>query len=333
MLVEDEEPPEPAPAQCPYCDGAGAVSGTLIFSMPGDGRGAAGWGTRVFPHPRPLYRIEGDAQRTAEGIYDRMRSVGAHEVIIESPDHHCPLWMAGEETAERLLLTFAHRIEDLKRDQRFRYVTVFKNRGAAADEEISHPHSELTATTFIPRRLMYELRACREYYRLKERCVFCDILRQEERQGVRLVETTPNFLALCPFAPRVPYEMWVLPRYHRAAYESDLLRSPHVREVAKLLGRSLARLENLSESFHLVLHTTPNIGALASDAGHWTTLEDDYHWHLEILPITQKRTKSYSIKEVYYCPVSPEQAAARLRQMPASVEGLQPSFSWRDGGP
>lgn len=322
IVVADEEPPGPAPAHCPYCDASEPVCGAPIFSMPGDGRG---YGTHVYPHPRPLYCIEGDAQRAAEGIYDRMRTVGAHELIIESPDHNRPLWMAGEETVERVLLTYAHRIEDLKRDVRFKYVTVFKNRGGPAGEEITHPHSELTATTFVPRRLRYELRACKQHYQLKERCVFCDMLRQDERQGLRLVEATPNFVTLCPFAPRVPYETWILPRYHQAAFETDLLRCSYAREIAGLLQRTLARLENLAESFHMVLHTIPNTQAQPRQSEQWNTVQDDYHWHFEILPITQKQTKSYSIKEVYFCPVSPERAAARLRETPTTVEVLHPS--------
>jgi len=317
IVVGDEELSAPPLEPCPYCDSSGASCGPPIFTMPGDGRGG---GPRVFPHPRPLYHIEGDAQRVADGIYDRMRTVGAHEIIIETHDHHRPLWTASEEMAERVLLTYAHRIEDLKRDVRFKYVTVFKNRGGPAGEEIAHPHSELTATTFVPRRLRYELRACKQYYQLKERCVFCDMLRQDERQGVRLVEATPNFVALCPFAPRVPYETWVLPRYHQAAFETDMLRSSCVREFGGLLQRTLARLVNLTDSFHMVLHTIPNTQAQPRLAEQWSTVQDDYHWHFEILPIAQKQTKSYSIKEVYYCPVSPESAAAKLRETPTTVE-------------
>lgn len=325
ILVGDPEPSESIEDHCPYCDASGQSDPPPIFSMPAGGRGGARWGTHVFPRPHALYRIEGDPQRAAVGIYDRMRPVGAHEVIIKNPDHNRPLWVADDQEVEQVMLTWAHRIDDLKRDPRFRYICVFKNYGAAAGEELAHAHSELTATTFIPRRLVYELRSCKEYYEMKERCVFCDILRQEERQEVRVVEQTPNFMALCPFAPRVPYEVWLLPRYHDAAYESDILRSPLVREAASLLRRTLARLVNLTEAFHLVLHTTPNTSARLTQTSKWTTLYDDYHWHFEILPLLPRRLKSYSIKEVYFCPQSPERAAARLREMPTTVEEPRPT--------
>jgi len=319
ILVGDLESGPAQPAECPYCPRPGEAGPPPIFSMPAGDPGSAHWGTRVFAHPDPLYRIEGDAQRAGVGMYDRMRTVGAHEIIIENPDHNRPLWVASDEEVERVMLTWARRIEDLKRDPRFRYICVFKNYGAEAGEEIAHTYSELTATTFIPRRLVYELRACSDYYQMKERCVFCDILRQEERQETRLIEQTPNFLALCPFAPRVPYEFWLLPRYHHASYEGDVLRSPLVREAAGLLRRSLARLVRLTEAFHLVLHTIPNTTARLTQDAKWVTLHDDYHWHFEVLPLVPKRVKSYSIKEVYFCPLSPERAAALLREAPSTA--------------
>jgi UDPglucose--hexose-1-phosphate uridylyltransferase len=298
---------------CPYCaDGAGVLL-QPILSVPVDGHPG---GIRVFPHPSPLYRVEGIADRRADGSYDRMRNLGAHEVIVEGTEHDRPLASVPEPQIAALLHTWALRIADLKNDLRFKYVTVFRNRGELSGEQIRHPHSELTATTFIPRRILYELRSAREYFQLKERCVLCDIARQEEQQGVRVVEMTPHYLAVCPFASRVPFELWILPRYHQDSFEDDLLRHPDHSELAGLLRRSLARLEHVTSDYHLVLHTSPNARARPEFTEYWTTLDEDYHWHIEILPITEKRSKSYSIKEVYYCSMTPEAAAYKLRELP-----------------
>jgi UDPglucose--hexose-1-phosphate uridylyltransferase len=270
---------------------------------------------RVYPHPHPLFRIEGKESRAAEGIYDRMRTVGAHEVVLESATHERQIWLASDREAAEVLGAFAARIIDLKKDQRFRYVTVFKNSGKLAGEEFSHAHSQITATPFIPRRMVYELRSARAYFQDKERCVFCDIVQQEESLGTRVVEATANYLALCPFAARVPYELWVAPRYHAASYEQDIAnRGGNVQELAGILRRSLARVQHITEAFHMVLHTTPNTSTQRGVTVQWNSVADDYHWHIEILPITEKRSRSYSIKEVYYSPVSPERAAEALRQ-------------------
>ncbi len=132
-------------------------------------------------HPAPLYRIEGEPHRRAEGIYDAMNTVGAHEVLVQSIRHDIELWQSSDAEISQFLLLTAQRIQDLKGDLRFKYVTMFKNHGAPAGQEFDHPVSELTATTFVPRRVLYELRASRDYYLEKERCVFCDTLGQELR--------------------------------------------------------------------------------------------------------------------------------------------------------
>jgi UDPglucose--hexose-1-phosphate uridylyltransferase len=140
-------------------------------------------------------------------------------------------------------------------------------------------------------------------------------------------------MALCPFASRVPYELWILPRYHHSSYETDLLRHRDHLELAGILRRSLARLEHIGDSYHMVLHTSPNTNARSELSGYWTTIEDDYHWHIEILPITEKKSKSYSIKEVYYSSVSPEEAAARLKDIPAIAPQLpQTTFEFQSAG-
>ena len=330
VLIGDGEYSDVAEPSCPYCPGQESLPLPPILSLPLDGHHG---GIRVFPHPRPLYRIEGETERRAEGLYDKMRPVGAHEVIIETPDHHSQLPMRPETEIAPLLEAWALRIADLKKDRRFKYITVFRNVGELSGQHIRHPHSELTAATFIPRRILYELRASQEYFQMKERCVLCDIARQEEQQGVRVVDLSRRYLAICPFASRVPYELWILPRYHNSSFETDLLRHRDHLELAGILRRTLARLSQVTDSYHLVLHTSPNTQARADIAGYWTTIEEDYHWHIEILPITEKRSKSYSIKEVYYCSVSPETAAARLKDLPTIAPSLpQARFEFQPSG-
>ena len=174
----------------------------VVSNMPGVDGGP--WSARAVVHPAPLYRIEGEPTRRGDGIYDRMSSVGAHEVLVENLRHDRQLWNASDAEIEQFLLLAAHRIQDLKRDARFKYVSIFKNHGSNAGQEFEHPTSQLTATTFVPRRVLYELRAGRDYFKAKERCVFCDIISQELQQNQRVIEVRGDFVALCPYAPRVP---------------------------------------------------------------------------------------------------------------------------------
>jgi len=276
------------------------------------------WSARAVVHPEPLYHVEGDPARRGDGIYDRMHSVGAHEVLIENHRHDQQLWRASEQDIESFLTLAAQRILDLKGDRRFKYVSISKDFGVAAGQECSHPCSQLTATTFVPRRVLYELRAGKEYYAQKERCVFCDIVSQEERQAMRVVESIGDFIALCPFAPRVPYETWLLSRVHESSFERFALVKPGVmRDFTTLLRRTLRRILTMADAFHMVLHTSPNTLHRSAVLGYWKTLDDDYHWHFEILPIVAGKLKSYTVKETYFSPVSSETAAARLRDAPA----------------
>lgn len=301
---------------CPLCSGHAGDDAKPLLELSASGSPRV----RVIPHFDPLYGIEGDADRTPDGMYDRMRAVGAHEIIIESPEHDQALSSMSDDQIDLVLQAYASRIIDLKRDRRFKYVTVFQNRGVLSGAEWSHPYSQITATMFVPRRVLYELRSARTWFAEKERCVFCDIVRQEERQGVRMVDTQGDYVAFCPYASRVPFETWVMPRRHNHLFENP---GPELnrRNLASLLGRVLRRLAAVSDSYHLVLHTAPNTVHPKGELNkYWRTLAEDFHWHIEILPIVEQRSKSYSIKEVYFNSFLPEQAAERLRKVDPQLD-------------
>jgi UDPglucose--hexose-1-phosphate uridylyltransferase len=236
-------------------------------------------------------------------------------VVVETPQHDKKMSQLSDEEIERVLWVWASRIADLKKDARFKYVAVFKNQGAMAGDEWSHAHSQITATIFVPRRIKYELSSASEWFHERERCIFCDVVRQDEKQGKRIVDVQGDYYALCPYSSRVPYEMWLLHRRHNHLFEQPRPGSNR-RHLAALLGRVLRRLEKVAPAFHLVVHTAPNTRNKKGElAGYWKTLADDFHWHIEILPILEKRSKSYSFKEVYFNSVLPEQAAEQLRAL------------------
>ena len=302
----------PGTEVCPLCPGQEALCPQTLYVQPQDG---THWQVRVIPHLRPLYRIEGDAQRSAEGIYDRMRGLGAHEIVVEHPDHRLPLSGQSEENVALVLQAYVARSVDLKKDRRFRYVTVFRNQGSLAGQDLSHPHSQITATPFIPRRVGYELRSCKRYFELKERCLLCDIIKQEMAQQVRIVDENDLYVAFCPFASRVPYETWLLPVNHHASFEEDLISRDQQLHFGRFLKSILRRLEQVAPAYHLVVHTSPNMAFKLERPGNWQSLAEDYHWHFEILPILPTKSKSYSLKEVYYNSLLPEAAARELRNL------------------
>ena len=319
-VITGDEPGDvtmPPEVPCRFCADS-HIPAHVIASSP-DAPGTP-WSARSVVHPKPLYHIEGEPGRRGDGLYDRMYSVGAHEVLVENPRHDRHLWNASDDEIGHFFRLAAERILDLKRDPRIKYISLFKDYGKNAGQEFSHPTSQITATMFVPRRVLYELRAGREYFASKERCVFCDIIHQEEREALRVVEARGDYLAIGPYAPRVPYECWILPRNHEASFERTSLNKPGLRtNLAALLRRTLQRIRTVTEDFHLVLHTSPSSLHPSKSLGYWKTIDDDYHWHIEILPVIGSKSKSYTFKEVYYSPVSSETAVKQLRE--AKIEG------------
>jgi UDPglucose--hexose-1-phosphate uridylyltransferase len=312
VIQEDGETSWPNFNVCPFCPGQEVLTPQTLYSH---GNGNGKWQVRVTPHLRPLYRIEGDAQRSAEGVYDKMRNLGAHEVVIENPDHHRRLSLQSDENVAQVLRAYVSRLVDLKKDRRFRYVSVFRNQGKLAGQESDHPHSQITATPFIPRRIVYEFRSLQRYYALKERCLICDIAQQELSQQSRTVEWDDQFVAICPFASRVPYEIWILPVEHHHGFEEDMTAWDRQLHFARFLKSVLLRLESVAQDYHIALHTSPNLTAKFERADQWRTIREDFHWHFELVPVRVSTARSYFHKEVYYNSVLPERAAEELRRV------------------
>src|SRR2546425_10383339 len=130
----------------------------ILAGRPPDGRpNGPGWSVRVVPNKFPALRIEGELEPSGEGPYDRMNGVGAHEVVIESPEHTASLATMPVADVTEVLLAFRERMLDLKKDGRFEYILVFKNHGEAAGASLEHPHSQLIATPITPIMVTEEL--------------------------------------------------------------------------------------------------------------------------------------------------------------------------------
>src|SRR5918996_4975356 len=174
---------------CPFCDGHEQMTPRELFALRRNGSGpnTRGWDLRVIPNQFPVLRVEGSLDRQGEGLFDKMNGIGAHEVIIETPRHEETLATMGEAAVEQGLWAFRERGLDLKQDRRFRYIIIFKNHGAAAGASLDHPHSQLIALPIVPREVRDEVDGARAHFTNKERCVFCDIIRQERQDGRRMI--------------------------------------------------------------------------------------------------------------------------------------------------
>lgn len=298
---------------CPFCPGNEHATPPEI-SADRDSETAPdtpGWTLRVISNKFPALVAQGELNREGLGIFDRMNGVGAHEVIVETPDHNQDIVDLPIRQVARVLYAYRDRITDLGRDPRFRYVMVFKNQGEAAGASLEHSHSQLIATPVVPKRVQEELDGSRKYFDYKERCIFCDIVRQERESGDRVVGETDNFICITPFAPRFPFECWLLPRFHSSSYVE--MEGDRIEELAGLLNDVLRRLKSALDNppYNYVLHTAPVLG----DHGL------HYHWHFEIIPKLTKVAGFEWGTGFYINPTSPEHAARYLREVkePAAV--------------
>ncbi len=306
---------------CPFCPGNEHMTPPAIRENR-DSTGA--WTARVFHDRAPLFRVEGDTNRRADGMFDLMNTVGAHEIVVETPVHGETLAQLSEQRFGQALELFRNRILDLKRDSRLRYVSLFKDQHAPSPTLQGHAHSQVLGSPVLPQLLEIELRWSRAHFLKHERCLYCDALHQELREEKRLVDQNEDFVAFCPFGSHWSYELWVAPIRHSSSFESDLAERGRVATLAPFLKSCLQRVEKLSPSLHLVVHTEPNLQASKPTKEWWSTLPDDYHWHIEIQPDVEGRRRFLGTKGFHFNPIPAEQAALVLR---ALEPGVEPPFT------
>ncbi len=298
-------PPLAAQPLCPLCPGNEAQTPPeiLAYRSSGGASNTPGWSLRVIPNKFPALQIEGELGREGIGFYDRMNGVGAHEVIIESPDHKASLAGLSEKHLEDVFWAYRDRILDLRKDARLRYVLIFKNHGAAAGATLEHTHSQLIALPIVPTNVLNEIAGCQEHYREKERCIYCDIVRQEIADRSRVVGENAEFLSVAPFAPRFPFEVWVLPKKHISYFEES--QKFQFEALARIFSDTLRRLDRAlgSPPFNFILHTSP----LHERTGEF------YHWHIEVMPKLSQVAGFEWGTGFYINPIPPEEAAAFLR--------------------
>jgi len=290
---------------CPFCPGREGMTPPEILAYRADGSAAnaPGWSVRVVPNRYPALRIEGDLGKRGERMFDKMNGIGAHEVIIESPDHDKSLPDLTPEELAQVFRAYRERMNDLSQDGRFQYALIFRNHGEVAGATLEHPHSQLIATPVVPKIVHEEIIGARQYFDYHERCVFCDIIVEEVEAAKRVVLENGRFLAVAPFASRFPFETWIMPKTHQC----DFTRSSDedLAALASIVRETLKRTRQVLDDppYNYVIHTAP-MRSKDEEAGHW---------HLEIMPRLTKVAGFEWGSGFYINPTPPEEAAEFLR--------------------
>jgi UDPglucose--hexose-1-phosphate uridylyltransferase len=296
----------PKGGTCPFCYGSEHMTPPEIeaFRDRSTSPNTSGWQVRVVPNKFPALQIEGDLERRGIGIYDMSKGVGAHEVLIESPYHHkdIPDLLNGE--VESVLTMCCRRSQDLIKDRRFKYLMLFRNYGHAAGASLEHPHTQIVALPMVPKSVMEEIHGAERYFEYRERCVFCDIIRQEIQEKERIITENKYFLSFCPFASRFPFEIWIIPKRH-SGYFSQMLPE-EIQALAVILKDTVARIKKIfvNLSYNYIIHSSPVNGDGEIEY---------YHWHIEFMPKLTRVAGFEWGTGFYIDPTPPELSADYLK--------------------
>jgi UDPglucose--hexose-1-phosphate uridylyltransferase len=256
---------------CPFCPGNESLTPPEIAAV----RDPGGWKVRVVPNKFPALRIEEDHRRFHNGgLFRHMGACGAHEVIIDSPEHHLPLALQPVEQITLILRTMHERYNDLMRDARFQTIVIFKNHGVGAGTSLAHPHNQLIATPVTPRTIREKLAIAAQYFDQTGECLYCTLLGEELHDGSRVLAENNQYAAVLPYASHVPFETWLLPKHRQSSFH--WVDPSQLRPLAELLKTVLLKLYvGLGDpDFNLTINTAPR-GEEDSEF---------FLWHIEIVP-------------------------------------------------
>jgi len=320
IIVNNDDPMAPAgyghqpeersakTSSCPFCYGNESQTPPEIVVIRDNNTGAntSGWQVRVVANKFPALQVEGDLDRRGLGLYDLSNGVGAHEVVIETPYHHKDLCDLTTAELTNIIHLYCQRSLDLERDKRFKYILIFKNYGASAGASLEHPHTQVIALPMIPKNVKEELSGAKHYYDYRERCIFCDMIRQELGDKERIVMENRNYVAFCPFVSRFPFETWIMPKKHTGFFCQ--IPYEEMPDFAVILKGVIARVKKIfgNTAYNFMIHTSP----INTDGDH----SDSYHWHLEFMPKLTRVAGFEWGTGFYIVPTPPEMAAKLLRE-------------------
>jgi len=238
-----------------------------------------------------------------KGFYRARPAVGDHEVIIHNNHDRSLITMPKKELTE-MFEVLQDRYIAIKKEKGVISIIPMYNHGADAGASIEHPHAQIFGTDVIANMVGREMDGAERYFGINGICVFCDMVKHELKEKVRVVHENKSFVAFTFFASRFPMETWVMPKTHESQFEETSKNK--LAELADTVNEVVVSLDKNTPNVPLNfwIHTLP------------TTLEESasYHWHLEIVPRVA-RYGGYELgSDIIIDVMSPEKAAEYLRK-------------------
>lgn len=292
---------------CPFCEGNEEKTPpeVLAYRSHNSKPNNKGWQLRVINNKFAALNPEGELCRKDVGIYDSMCGIGAHEVVIESPDHSKNIALYDHKTVENVVWSYCDRYLTLKKDPVHKYISIFRNHGKLAGASLAHPHSQIVATPIIPQKVWHKVSGVSQYSEYREKCAYCDIINAERKEKTRLISENGKFIAIAPFASRSPFEVWILPKEHSSCFA--YMNRFEVSDFAEILRESMLRLYKCLDDppYNYTIITAPCE----------TDKLDTFHWHLEILPRLTTPAGFEIGTSIYINVTPPEEAAKYMKEI------------------
>lgn len=291
---------------CPFCEGNEAMTPKEIFAIrpPETFANQKGWQTRVIPNLYKALAIEAPHQ-LHKGSFEYWDGFGAHEVIIDISQHHTSMVQWDYEEMVAWFKTLRQRVEDLRRDHRITFISLFKNEGFDAGATMAHCHTQLIALPFIPKKQREKNRVSREHYEAHDRALMESILQDEEFHRIRMIESFGDFSAFCPYASAFPFEVMISST--KNVGQIDTLSDESIFHLSTLLASIMKKMYvQLGKfAFNLAISTPP----LGEDIGD----NNAHRLVIRILPRIYRFGGFEVSSEIMINPVEPELAAKLLR--------------------
>ncbi|TFG35794.1 MAG: DUF4931 domain-containing protein, partial [Parcubacteria group bacterium] len=211
-----------SPKNCPFCHietqerpVLTLVNGKECFC----GENPKDWTTIVIPNKYPAFIPCLDLDKKTEGnLYQKMNAVGFHEVVI-TRDHAKSLGQMEKGKIKELIDVYQRRYLDLMKEKFVNNISLFHNHGAEAGASISHPHSQIITTYLTDSDLNKSLAKAETYYKKNKKCLYCQMISWEKKVKTRIIFENDEFVAICPFASKVSFEIIISPKKHLSSFE------------------------------------------------------------------------------------------------------------------
>jgi len=287
-------------SKCPFCPGGEAFKNSI--------KDAETENIYVVPNKYPAFvtSINGNdskSYRVEDSFYFVKHALGGHEVI-NIKNHDLEPFQFSTSLTQELFEVFQNRYLFYKKDKINEYAMAIYNHGPESGATLDHPHAQLFVSSIVPNYILRELHGSENYYNTNGSCVFCDMVKHEHHERVRVLAENDDFILFTFFAARFPFEMWVLPKQHESQFEKvgkDVLKN-----LAIILNKVFVMLDKTLNDppFNFFIHNLPNTMKSCSF----------YHWHIEITP----RLSNYGGYELgsgnVIDIVAPEKAAEFLKK-------------------